>query len=113
MLPEKCFLEVPQMAMSEADLILSNWLKSTNRGLQKPQRDIILGAFQNCQLPLYLKLAFDEACRWKSYTPISETRVESTVKQIINALFDRLERLHGKVVAGSDEEKNLSEMGLS
>ena len=82
------------MVTSEADLILSSWLKSTNRALQQPQKDVILHAFQNCQLPLYLKLAFDEACRWKSYTPISETRVESTVKEIISALFDRLERLH-------------------
>lgn len=96
--PEKCFLEVPQLAISEADLILSSWLKSTNRALQQPQKDVILRAFQNCQLPLYLKLAFDEACRWKSYTPISETRVESTVKEIISALFDRLERLHGKIL---------------
>ena len=84
------------MAVSEADLIVNSWLKSTNRALQIPQKNVILSAFQKCQLPLYLKLAFDEACRWKSYTPISETRVESTVKQIISALFDRLERLHGK-----------------
>ena len=95
MLPRKCFLEVPQMAISEADHILSSWLKSANRALQMPQKKVILDAFQSCQLPLYLKLAFDEAYRWKSYTPITETRVESTVKQIINALFDRLERLHG------------------
>ena len=98
MFPEQCFLEVPSLAVSEADLILNSWLKSTKRALQQPQKEVILNAFRNCQLPLYLKLAFDEACRWKSYTPISETRVELTVKEIISALFNRLERLHGKIL---------------
>ena len=95
---EKCFMEVPQMALLEADLILNSWLKSVNRTLQPPQKEVILDAFQRCQLPLYLKLVFDGARRWESYTPCSDTRVEPTVTDIISAMFHRVERLHGKLL---------------
>lgn len=54
-------------------------------------------AFQKFPLPLYLKLAFDEALRWKSYTPASDMYLEPTVREIIDDMFSRLERRHGKV----------------
>lgn len=57
-----------------------------------------MNAFMKCQLPLYLKLAFDEAARWKSYHQPNETTLAGNVQDIINALFDRIERAHGKVL---------------
>ncbi|XP_032238906.2 NACHT domain- and WD repeat-containing protein 1 [Nematostella vectensis] len=98
LLPETCFMEVPVLSFHEADVILEGWLQEAGRCLQPHQKSAVLEAFKSCQLPLYLKLAFDEAIRWRSYTDKSETIVKKDVKGIINALFDRLERLHGRVL---------------
>lgn len=57
-----------------------------------------MGAFQKCPLPLYLKLAFDESLRWKSYTPESDICLEQNVREIIDDMFQRLERRHGKIL---------------
>ena len=57
-----------------------------------------MDAFQKCPLPLYLKLAFDEALRWKSYTPDSDIHLEQNVREIIDDFFERLERRHGKLL---------------
>ena len=91
-------LEVPKMPVDTAKEILDNWLKSSGRVLQSEQEKIVLEAFKECPLPLYLKLSFDEACRWKSYTPLEDTRLAPTIKGIIHDLLDRVERLHGKVL---------------
>ena len=86
------------MPVDTAKEILDNWLKSSGRVLQSEQEKIVLEAFKECPLPLYLKLSFDEACRWKSYTPLEDTRLSPTIKGIIHDLLDRVERLHGKVL---------------
>lgn len=57
-----------------------------------------MGAFQKCPLPLYIKLAFDEALRWKSYTPEFDIYLEQNVRGIIDDMFQRLERRHGKIL---------------
>ena len=90
-------LEVPKMPVDTAKEILDSWLKSSRRLLQSEQEKLVLEAFKECPLPLYLKLSFDEACRWKSYTPREDTRLAPTIKGIIHDLLDRVERLHGKV----------------
>ena len=97
-LPEECLKEVPMIPLDEADLILESWLRAARRSLTPQQKRIVLDAFQKCPLPLYLKLAFDEACRWKSYTPSSETLLAPTVREMIDAFFDRIERVHGKIL---------------
>ena len=91
-------MEVPRIPLDEADVILDNWLKAANRTILPRQKNYIMEAFQTCPLPLYLKLAFDEALRWKSYTPASDMYLEPTVREIIDDMFDRLERRHGKVL---------------
>lgn len=57
--------------------------------------DIVLKAFEKCPLPLYLKMSLDEACRWNSFSPESETVLENTIRKSIDALFQRLEKSHG------------------
>jgi hypothetical protein len=49
-------------------------------------------------MPLYLKLAFEEARRWKSYT--TDVELASTIPGIIRQLFDRLssDSNHGEIV---------------
>jgi WD40 repeat protein len=96
--PEETFKAIPKMSKEEAGSILDNWLRDAKRSLTSQQRQNVLNAFNKCPLPLFLKLAFDEACRWKSYTPENETNVPSTIREIIHSLFDRLERIHGKML---------------
>lgn len=58
----------------------------------------MLKAFEECPLPLYLKLSFDQACRWKSYTPANETVLPAGVKNVVSEFFDQVERRHGKIL---------------
>jgi len=60
------------------------------------QRQIVLDSFDQCSLPLYLKLSFDQSLRWRSYSPEDKTILPQTVKGIINGLFATIERLHGE-----------------
>ncbi|XP_068701494.1 protein qui-1-like [Montipora foliosa] len=95
---EADLIEVPKMPVDTAKEILDSWLKATKRQLQSEQETIVLEAFKKCPLPLYLKLSFDEASRWKSYTSPEETRLAPTIKGIIHGLLERVERIHGKVL---------------
>ena len=96
--PDESFKAIPKMSKEEAGGILDNWLRDAKRSLTSQQRQRVLDTFNKCPLPLFLKLAFDEACRWKSYTPEKETGLPSTIREIIHSLFDRLERIHGKML---------------
>ena len=96
--PDSSFREVPKIPVNEADLILESWLSSSQRTLIPAQKQVVLKAFQECPLPLYLKLSFDEACRWKSYTPANETKLASSVINVINDFLDQVEHRHGKVL---------------
>ena len=94
-MPKNAFVEVPVMPLDTAGQILDAWLQDANHTITAAQKEIVMNAFKECPLPLYLKLSFDEAKRWKSYTPIDESLLKSTVKEAINGLFARLERFHG------------------
>lgn len=94
-LPTDAFVEVPAMPDSTAGLILNAWLRNANRKVTRDQRDVIMNAFKQCRLPLFLKLSFDEATRWKSYHPTEQCLLQDTIKESINSFFTRLERLHG------------------
>jgi len=100
------------MPREEADELLEAWLTEAGRTLQRLQRDEVLGKFdvsarttgegssneEQGGMPLYLKLAFEEARRWKSYTPA--VHLASDIPGIIRQLFDRLslDLNHGKVI---------------
>ena len=84
--------------MNEAADILECWLRSSNRALIPSQKEVVLNAFRECPLPLYLKLSFDQAIRWKSYTPEDEATLASGVKNVINDFLEQVERRHGKIL---------------
>ncbi|XP_046570723.1 NACHT and WD repeat domain-containing protein 2-like [Haliotis rubra] len=91
------FIQVPKLPDGEATGILDKWLETAGRKLTKGQRGVINAAFRQCPLPLFLKLAFDEARRWRSFTPVDETVLETTVRGCIKTLFLKLERAHGRM----------------
>ena len=88
------------MRPDEAAQLLDLWLDQDQlrrRTLQPRQRDQVLDAFAQMGLPLYLRLAFEEARRWKSYPRPTDTALRASVDGIIHEnLLGRLAAEHGK-----------------
>jgi WD40 repeat protein len=95
-------VEVLPMKEEEGEVLLGKWLRRAGRTLNEPQRIEVLGKFRESRLPLFLKLAFEEARRWRSYTEIDkDTRLASDIPGIIRGnLLKRLssEENHGSAV---------------
>ena len=89
-------ISVPKLPSSDASGIVDHWLKSKNRCLTSYQMQTLLKSFESCPLPLFLKLSFDEACRWQSYAEKSVTVLQKTIRDSINTLFKRLEVFYGE-----------------
>jgi NACHT domain- and WD repeat-containing protein len=109
-LPEESFEELAPMRREEGEELLGVWLGQAGRRLQPDQRDYVLDRFASASvgegkeeeqrgLPLYLKLAFEEARRWRSYDGVPV--LHSTIRGVIrDNLFARLsaEANHGGVL---------------
>lgn len=109
-LPESSVLPLEAMREDEGDELLRAWLKEAGRTLQGDEtsyRDsdgsvsqfgLVMERFRDCPLPLYLKLAFEEARRWKSYHRAVE--LSPDIPGVIHDLFQRLssDANHGQVV---------------
>ena len=80
LIPGQFFVEIPRLPLDDAVRIVNSWLSSNKRNLTTEQRTVLLSVFQKCSLPIFLKVSFEEALRWKSYTPTDEIRLESTVR---------------------------------
>jgi hypothetical protein len=83
---------LPLLPPAEAEQILGRWLKAVNRTLTPDQHKEVIGKFNFSGLPIYLKLAFEQAIQWKSYT--EDFTLEEDVKGIINNYIDMLETEH-------------------
>lgn len=77
---------------SDALKILNKWFHAINRQLIMTQQDRLISNFKINGLPIYLKLAFENAQNWKSYTEVFS--LSSSVDGLINDLMDRLEKEH-------------------
>jgi WD40 repeat protein len=88
-LPVQNFYTVHPMDYDTASHLLDAWLANAGRALQPQQREEVLTKFEHNALPLYLKLAFEEARLWHSYTPkiTLATEVQSLLR---DNLFARL-----------------------
>jgi WD40 repeat protein len=87
--------ELPPMDAGDGRRLLDKWLTDAGRTLQPDQRQAVLEHFSENGLPLYLKLAFEEARRWPSF----RERVQRgrDVPEILRDMFRRLEEHHGKI----------------
>lgn len=101
-LPSENFHELQSMSIEEGKELLQRWLDDARRTLQSHQREELLEKFrrEGNGLPLYLKLAFEEARLWKSYFDSVETELGSGIRGAIRGLFDRLsaETNHGDLL---------------
>ncbi len=85
-------VHLPLLPPAEAEQILGRWLKAVNRTLTPDQHKEVIGKFNHSGLPIYLKLAFEQAKQWKSYT--EDFTLKEDVKGIINNYIDMLETEH-------------------
>jgi DNA polymerase III delta prime subunit len=84
-------IEIGSLDEASATGLLTAWLMEAGRTLQPDQTAEVLGKFAKCPLPLYLKLASEEARRWKSWEGVAEL-LNDTVEGILEQLLARLER---------------------
>ncbi|XP_002741817.1 NACHT domain- and WD repeat-containing protein 1-like [Saccoglossus kowalevskii] len=98
-LPEETrYQEVNKLSIDDSTFIMQSWLKSINRVNTDGQQQIVSNAIQQCSLPLFLKLLFNQASSWQSYLSTDNINVQPSVKDMISIIFDRLEEYHGKVL---------------
>ncbi|XP_040273389.1 NACHT domain- and WD repeat-containing protein 1 [Bufo bufo] len=95
---ETCYLEVQTLSPEQGGQMIEMLMSSVGRMLTHAQQDIVLDSFKKCGQPLLLRLAFDEAKRWSSYTPTSELSIATNTKEAVHQLYERLENVHGKVL---------------
>ena len=111
---EKNRIKVDPLSMADGTIIIEKWLADAHHTLQENQKLYILDKFTQCGLPLYLKLCFEEAKLWKSYTPLPT--LKDDILGMIQTLFQRLSlnSNHGKmIVAHSLGYLAASKNGLS
>ncbi|KAL4232336.1 hypothetical protein ACF0H5_009907 [Mactra antiquata] len=95
---EDKYIEVPVLLNDDVKLILNNWLQGRKRKLTEFQMKTILDAFKKCPTPLFLKLSFEESTTWTSHLSEDKTILQHTVRASIDYLFQKLEKLHGKIL---------------
>jgi hypothetical protein len=78
------------LPQKEAHEILDQWFASAKRKLTDKQENYVIQQFTRTKLPIYLKLAFEQARKWHSYD--TEHILSNDVPGIINNFFERLER---------------------
>lgn len=87
-------VDLPLLPVGEASEILDRWLRSVKRKLTEGQKKEVLQKFSLTGLPIYLKLAFERAKKWNSYTEQKEYTLKEDAKGIINSFIDLLEDEH-------------------
>jgi len=91
-LGEGRLLQLSTMSKEEGEELLGLWLQDAQRTLQPVQRTAVIDRFLGCAIPLYLKLAFEEARRWRSYDHLDDpaATLAPDVTGLISDLYTRL-----------------------
>lgn len=95
---EENFEQILPLGENLSSTILKQWLQNANRAITEDQWKIVNEAIARCNLPLYVKLVFDEICRWRSYTSPKLTTLAFTIHDSITKLFEKIENQHGKTL---------------
>lgn len=95
---DNSFIEVSPLGINLGSSIIQTWLHNSNRSVTKEQWVKVNDAIHKCSLPLFVKLTFDEICRWRSYTKPSLATLAFTINDCIMLLLERIELQHGKTL---------------
>ena len=85
-------IHLPVLHKMEAEQIIAKWLDASKRTLTPSQQHYLLDQFNETGLALYLKLAFEQARKWHSYT--EDFTLQDDVPGIINDYIDSLRVEH-------------------
>jgi len=88
--------KLKKLSLEEGETTLDILLENALRSLNPQQNNIILQKFLENGLPLYIKLAFEEATTWNSYSDIRSIKLAPDVEGLIQILFERLYDEHTK-----------------
>ena len=104
-LPAENIVELSGLSVEDGTKILDKWLEESKRAFQQDQKSHVIAQFAHEGNPLYLKLAFEEARRWKSYDGLPMGADETPglspdIPGILHDLFWRLsqEANHGQMM---------------
>ena len=104
--------QVTPLGHSLGTAIIQTWLADSHRAVTPPQWQAVQEAVNRCNLPLFIKLVFDEISRWRSYHVIGSWSsvvtslnhhqlvpgLAHTIHDSIMKLFDRVEFHHGRLL---------------
>jgi len=89
------FLEVTALGTELSWTVMKLWMASAGRSLNNFQWRVVANALDQCTLPIFCKLVFQEVCRWKSYSAPAKTVLMTNVQDSVFQLFQRVENKHG------------------
>ncbi len=86
--PAEAFAELSPLPIGDAEKLLDRWLDAAGRCLQPRQRAIVRRAWARCPLPLFLRLAVEQARTWRSFDAVSD--LAQDVPRMLHQVFTRL-----------------------
>ena len=92
------FLEVTQLGDALGLKVISKWLSLKKRTLTEEQSEVVKQALSWCSLPLYVRIAYDQIRKWRSYDIPSTEALQVTVKGAINQMFRSMEAKFGQAL---------------
>ena len=95
---ENNYIEITPLGEELGEEVLKTWLARAKRTVSEAQWLIVKEAITKCNLPLFIKLVFDEICRWRSNHKPQMTTLTDSIHNSVIKLFDRIESQHGKVL---------------
>jgi WD40 repeat protein len=95
---ESAIVRVGALTPASGGELLNTWARGAGRALLPQQRQTVLASFARCGQPLHLRLAFEEARRWRSFD--QPTDLAGDVPGLVRQLLARLSREanHGPVL---------------
>ena len=91
---DDAIMAIEPLGSQDWEALLNLWLADEDRQLTQQQFNGIIDRAKSVALPLYLKLAFEDSLRWRSYQPASETYepLPYDIRGLIAHRFDDLGR---------------------
>ena len=87
----KCLYELTKFPTNTAELYAKVYTSAKKVSLTESQFQCVMKKLSTNTEPLLMKLVLDEACRWYSFSDISEVRLASTTREAISCMFSKLE----------------------
>ncbi|KAK2159956.1 hypothetical protein LSH36_143g06049 [Paralvinella palmiformis] len=95
---EENYIEITPLGEQLAATVMQMWLARANRTVSDEQWRLVSEVIRKCNVPLFIKLVFDEICRWRSNLKPQMTTLADSIHNSVIKLFDRIENQHGKVL---------------